>query len=165
MMESPLHGFDNLDAYMSATTAKITKDLNDEREKLILLSATSQLMSAEVVVVEPVPFVWMSTKAHEIYGQSRGMVRTEEELFNHFKGQTLMNGTTVDNKQTLLAFFAEKVAQQLVHDLVLRSWGKKKGISGESSLETLPEYVAGVKKTILDNVKIEEYEVELPKEI
>jgi hypothetical protein len=115
----------------------------------------STLVNTKVVDMDPVPFEWMVQKGNQLYMEARSYARDEEDLISRFNGHTCMNGAPVNNKGSLIQFFAEKAAQDLITNLVLRSWGKKKGVPGDHKLENMANYVVDVKAE-LDRVAIVE---------
>lgn len=154
------NGFDTLDALKADLRLKVTEYLKNSREQLIQTSIINSVVNTDVVDVDPVPFLWMTQKAKEIYLQSRNMVKTEEDLIATFKGQSLVDGQPVVNKDTALMFLAQRSAQQLVSDLILRSWGRKAKLEGDSTLDNIRNYAESVKKAMRANAVLEEYVVE-----
>jgi FKBP-type peptidyl-prolyl cis-trans isomerase (trigger factor) len=136
-------GFTDLAAMRSNLENKHRLRLNAEREDLIWSKILDQLIDPQLVSVSPVPFLWMKSKALSIWSQARASVRTEEELLS--KLRHAVPDVKLDTKADALSYFAMKSAQNLIVDLIIRSWGKRVGISGDTSLENLADYVMTVK--------------------
>lgn len=150
------NGYDSLVIWTQALTTgnkkKILEGKDAQKRHLVL----STIVNPEVVSVGPLPIEWLRRKGQEVYMEARARVKTEEELVTHFVGKECMNGTPVTNKQTITQFFAEKSAQQLVNDLVVRSWGVLKGVAGDRTLTAMTQYVEAVMGELLQTVVVEE---------
>ncbi len=153
------NGYDSLSIYKQALTSGITKQLIKEREMLQKQSIIATLANEEVVAVEPLPIEWLRAKGQERYYEGRKAVKTEEELVAQFNGTKLFNGTPVTDRGTVIRFLAERAAKELIEDLIIRSWGKLKGVAGNSTLKNLGNYNEAVSAEILKVVVFEEVEV------
>lgn len=158
-------GYQDFAAYKEAITNAIKTQLEDQRKRLIDYHILATLSNPEVVTVGPVPHVWMSAKANEIYKQQRSMVKTEEELLARFQGATLSNGMEVNNKDTALRYIAERTTQSLVQSLILRDWGKMAEIPGNRKLDAVNEYLPTVQEELLKRLRIEEYDPQSKAEV
>lgn len=150
------YGFQTLDAWRTAITNNVVEKTKTQKKNLLDISILSQLMTTDVVDVDPIPFVWMADKGKEIYANWRKRAKTEDDLVSMFKGATTTTGEPVVNKSTLLTYLAEMAAKSLLQDLVLRSWGKQADVKGDLILQNIASYVAGVRKKLEEIVKIEE---------
>lgn len=150
-------GFPDINAYKEAVKIQVEKEIEKERAELKGLSIMGKLFNNELVAVEPIPYAWLVEKAREIYGQARQNVRTEEELIASFGNVQLPDGSKLTTRQDVMAYIGQMVAQQFTQDLVLRAWGVKKGVEGDTTLEALPEYVGKVKEVLMETVVINEY--------
>lgn len=155
------NGFESLEHWRKTLIANGNYKIAESRVTLVDNEIASRLLNSEVVDVGPVPQVWMAEKAHELFEQTKQVVPSELDIVNQFKtaGLTTISGTPVDSKQSVLLFFAEKSAQQLVADLVFKSWGLKRGIVGDTSLEMLPDYVKAVSSELKAIVDVSEYDI------
>lgn len=158
------NGFDTLVAFRESLTAAITQRLNAQRERVRRLSILNVLANPEVVEVDSLPFVWMAQKANQLYMEGRQYVQSETDLVSRFNGATCMSGTPVKDKATLMQFLAERAATELMQDLILRSWGRQKGVAGDTNLKRMGEFVKAVQEEINKVVKVEEIEPNLPTE-
>jgi len=136
-------GYTDMTAMRSNLENKHRLRLNAEREDLIWSKILDQLIDPQLVSVEPVPFAWMKSKALSIWSQARSSVKTEEDLLSGLRRS--IPDVKFDTKADALSYLAMKAAQNLIVDLIVRSWGKRVGISGDTSLENLADYVATVK--------------------
>lgn len=149
-------GKESLEAWTKELTSKYETMLEQERNSVKTQKVLSQVVNPEVVDVGPVPNVWLVQKARSIYAEHRRMVRTEEELVARFAEATLFNGAKVQTKEDLLTFFAGKAAEMLVTDLVLRSWGKKNNVPGDSTLINVATYSAAVRELLVSKAEVVE---------
>lgn len=154
------YGFNTLDAWKTGIRTEITRRLENQRASLLDVNIMAEIVNERVVDVEVIPYAWMVEKAKEIYGTLRQQTKSETELLNRFIGTSTASGEQVTNKATLMTFLAEKSAQSLIHDLVLRSWGRKAGVEGDSTLSNIDTYVTAVKQKLNVIIKIEEYETQ-----
>lgn len=150
------NGFNDLEAFKTSLTVNLTRKLEESREKLKSINILNELANPTVVDVEPIPHVWMMQKAHQIYMEGRRYVQSESDLVARFRGAVTTEGDPVTDKNSLLIFLAEKAAQELVQDLVIRSWGKLKGVEGDKTLAQMSSFVQNVKAELNKVVQIEE---------
>lgn len=153
------HGKASLAAWKIELEAQFDKNLAAERSNVILMGAIAKLVTPEAIDVEPIPYVWLVNKANTLYTQNRNAVRTEDDLLERFKGITTIDGHPVIDKNAMLVFFGEKAAQSLIADLVIRSWGQKKGVAGDTKISSMDQYVEAVQKVLVETAQIEEVEV------
>lgn len=149
-------GFDTLAAMKESLTAAVTQKLNSQRERVRHLSILNVLANPEVVEVDSIPFVWMAQKANQLYMEGRQYVQSETDLVSRFNGAMSMSGTPVTDKATLMQFLAERAATELMQDLIIRSWGRQKGVAGDMNLKKMGEFVKAVREEIDKVVTIEE---------
>jgi len=152
------NGLESLEKWSSTLTAKYAAMVEEERNEAIMARITSQIVNTDVVDVEPIPVVWIVQKARQVYAWQRENFKTEEELITAFSKAKLKDGTPVTDRNSLLWFFGESAANELVSDLVLRSWGKLKGVEGDSRLSQLESYTDTVRDYLLKSVVVEEVE-------
>lgn len=138
-------GFDSLDIMKQSLRLNFTKKAVESKETFRINSIMSSLLTPDVVDVSPVPLDWMIHKGRTLYNEGRGYTKTDEELISRFAGAVCVDGTKVIDKATLIHFMAERAAQNLIADLVLRSWGKMKGVPGDTTLKNIAAYVQDVK--------------------
>ena len=153
------NGHTDIVIYRQTLETGFKKKIIETREKIKNMNILSALANPEIVDVEPIPFPWMQQKANSLYMEGRSYTKTEEEFISRFIGASTINGTPVTDKNTVMHYLAEKVAQDLIQNLVLRSWGKQKGIEGDTTLKNMDKYVEVVKGALDQVVIIEEAEV------
>lgn len=154
------YGFDSLETWRRQLVKESTAKTTETRAALVDDAITSALLNTEMVDVEPVPQVWMATKAKELFEQAMTTSETEESVVSQFAaaGLKTINGYEVNTKDMVILFLAEKSAQQLVADLVFKAWGVKKGLAGSTKFDVLPDYVKAVGEAMKAIVEVEEYE-------
>ena len=153
------NGYDSLNIFRQALTSGMTKQLIQERETIKKQLIVNALANQDTVALEPLPIEWLRAKGQEKYFEGRRLVKTEEELVAQFAGAKLFNGSPVEDRGTVVRFLAERAAKELIEDLVVRSWGKLKGIEGDTTLKNLGKYNEAVSAEILKIVVVEEAEV------
>jgi len=154
------NGFDTLEGYKNNLRVHFARKLAESREKLLNSNLTAAIVHPDVVDVDPIPYLWMSQKAKDLYMEGRSYCSTESDFLSKFAGAQCMSGEQVVDKETLLRFLGEKAAQEFVQDLVLRSWGKLKGVAGNSVLRNLPSYVQSVREELAKVAVIEDLVVQ-----
>lgn len=143
------NGYDSLTAYRDMFKTKAQENIARGKKAALDTGIYAALLDLDTVEVDAVPYIWMTEKAKEIYGQARSMVETEDQLLEQFKSIKDASGNrVVETKSDALTYLAQQSAQSLITDLVLRSWGKKKGIDGPSKLSDMSEYVSLVRSEI-----------------
>lgn len=152
------NGFESLEKWTAALVAKYTTMIEEERNEAIMARLTFQIVHPDAVDVEPIPVVWIVQKARQVYAWQREGFKTEEELIQAYSKAKLKDGTPVADRNSLLWFFGESAANELITDLVLRSWGKLKGVEGDSRLSQLESYTDTVRDYLLKSAVIEEVE-------
>jgi FKBP-type peptidyl-prolyl cis-trans isomerase (trigger factor) len=151
------HGKNNLESWRSELIKQYTEKLQHDRFEFIARAATDKLINPDVIEISPIPQIWLSGKATQIYYEQREKVKTEEDLINRFSTEKI-GDRTIKTKNDLLLYFANRAAEELVHDLVLRSWGKKKGVQGDTSLDSLGKFVELTRKELVAITKLNEIE-------
>ncbi len=152
------NGHDTIAIYRQALESAFKKKVVEQRERVRNMNILSALANPDIVEVEPIPFQWMQQKANSLYMEGRSYVKTEADFVSRFNGQQTMNGTPVTDKGSLMLFLAEQSAQNLIQNLVLRSWGKQKGVEGDTTLKNIDKYVESVRGTLDQVVVVEETE-------
>lgn len=151
-------GFETLAQLTANLEHNINKKLEDEHTNLRLSSAMSQLLDPNLVDVGPVPMKWVAFKAKELYQDGITYAGSEDILLGQLTGAKLANGDAVNSRETAITYIAQTVASEITRDLILRSWGKKKGLPGHESVNDLDKYMQTVHQAILQNIDI----VEMP---
>jgi FKBP-type peptidyl-prolyl cis-trans isomerase (trigger factor) len=152
------NGLESLDKWSSLLLSKYTAMIEEERNEAIISRLVAQIVTTDVVDVEPIPVVWIVQKARQVYAWQRENFKTEDELIQAYSQAKLKDGTPVTDRNTLLWFFGESAANELIQDLVLRSWGKLKGVEGDSRLSQLESYTDAVRDYLLKSAVVEEVE-------
>lgn len=152
------NGHDSLVIYKQALTSAVTKKVIDARTTIKKQTILAALANNDVLTVEPLPIDWLRAKGQEYYFEGRKYTKTEEEFVSKFQGAKLMNGSLVNDRGTVVRFLAERAATELIQDLIIRSWGKLKGVEGDSTLKNLGKYNEAVVAEILKVVVVEEVE-------
>lgn len=153
------HGYDTLAILKSSLAIGLKKKVIEVREKTKRMQILNELANPAVVDVDPLPIEWLRMKGQELYREARSYTRTEEELVSKMAGGKLLNGDAVVDRGSIIRWFAEKAAQELIQDLIIRSWGKLKGVEGDATLKNLGVYNEAVSAELLKLAVIEEVEV------
>jgi FKBP-type peptidyl-prolyl cis-trans isomerase (trigger factor) len=154
------NGFDSLVNYRAAFKAETEENIVKGRKRIIDSGVYAALLDAEVVDVDPVPYVWMAEKAKEIYAQARASVETDEQLLQQMASiKDAAGKKVIENRADALTYFAQQAAQSLITDLVLRSWGNKKGVVGPQKLTDMGEYVQLVRAEVEKVVQVIEVDM------
>ncbi len=156
------NGYDTLEIFKQTLAVGLKKKIIEVREKTKRMQILNALANPGVIDVEPLPIEWLRLKGQDLYREARTYTSTEEELVAKFADGKLLNGEAVVDRGTVIRWFAEKAAQELIQDLVIRSWGKLKGIEGDATLKNLGNYNEAVSAELLKLAVVEE--VDLPKE-
>lgn len=156
------NGFNDLESYRTSLVVALTRKLEERKEKVKAAHILNELANPEVIDVEPIPHAWMMQKAQQLYMEARRYAESEADLVSRFKGATINDGSPVTDKNTLLVFLAQRAAVELVQDLVIRSWGKLKGVEGDKTLANMGSFVQNVKAELNKVVKVEEVAIETP---
>lgn len=134
------NGAKTLEEWKDSLRIKSAKSLETAKNNIIRTMVLNTIIHPDVLDIEPVPFEWMASKAREIYNEARALTRTEDELVAQFGKETIADGQPVKTKEDVVTILAQKSAQQLVNSLIIRSWGRLKGVVGDSTLNNMGEY-------------------------
>ena len=150
------NNFSSLQAMKTALAARAVKLIEVQERNMILNQALTPILSKDVVEIGGIPADWAKIKGVDIYKQARSMVKSDQELFAQINRASQIPVTTQDEA---LSFLINEAATSLVRDLVVRQWGLKKEVPGDSDLEHISEYVDFVQtKMVNEAVEIEYYD-------
>lgn len=143
------NGHDTIDAYRAMFKNEAEDNIKRSSKAIIDSGIYAAILDVDTVDVDPVPYAWMAAKGNEIYAQARSMVETDQQLLEQFKDVKDASGNRiVEDKSDAVAYIAQQAARSLITDLVLRSWGKKKGVEGPTKLSEMSDYVRLVREEI-----------------
>ena len=143
------NGHDTIDAYRTMFKNEADDNIKRSSKGIVDSGIYASLLDVDIVDVDPIPYAWMASKGNEIYAQARAMVETDQQLLEQFKDVKDASGNrVVEDKSDAVAYIAQQAARSLITDLVLRSWGKKKGIVGPTKLADMSDYVRLVRAEI-----------------
>jgi FKBP-type peptidyl-prolyl cis-trans isomerase (trigger factor) len=136
-------GHDSLELYKQALSINLTKKIIDTRAQYKENGIINAL--SKVATIDQIPAQWAIRKGEALYQEGLQHAKTEQNLLAQFVNAKCVSGTPVTNKNSLITFLSEQATQNLVLDLVLRSWGKLGSVEGDTTLRSMPQYVKSVK--------------------
>jgi FKBP-type peptidyl-prolyl cis-trans isomerase (trigger factor) len=155
-------GFKTLDAYKTDILQKLKKVMDEEAKKLAIRQIMIKLGSK--VSVSPVSTQWMLSKGTELFMDRVKTFKSEDVVLDALTKQLGLKEKMT--RDAAINHAGQLAAQNLVEDLVIKSWGEKKGLVKEFvKLDNLPDYVRIVLKHLIDNSKTIKTPVEIPPEM
>ena len=145
----------SLEAWKKELFENFKLRVDTDKNRFLINAAITSLITPQNVSISPIPDPWLISKASIIYDEQRNQVRTEEDLLKKFEQAQTPSGKLVRTKLELIEYFAGLAADDLIVDLVLKSWGKIKGIPGYTAIDNLSAYSNTVRQEMLASIEAE----------